>query len=96
MRPDELGTCDRVQLAAAVVQEDLDVAQGLEPAAEAGLRAPDAFRDRPDAPAVGRVQVQNPVRLRVAQRAQHDCLRLVRAPHVSSLVRAANGVVTVL
>src|SRR5437764_5759176 len=96
MRPDQLGTRDRVQLAAPVVQQDLDVAEGLEATAEAGLRAPDPLRDRPDAPAVGRVQVQNPVRLPVAQRAQHDRLRLVRAPHVSSLVRAANGLVRVL
>src|SRR5262249_55710324 len=86
MRVDDLDAGDGVQLAAPLVEQDLDVAGGPDPAAEAGLRAPDALRDRSPPPAVGRVQMEDAVRLRIAERPEHDRLGLVRASHDSSLV----------
>src|SRR5712692_10417487 len=72
------------------MEEQLDVAERLEPPAEPRLRAPDALRDRPDPAAVGRVQVQDSVGLRVAQRPEHYGFGLARSPHGSSLVPAAH------
>ena len=65
---------DRLQVAAALVELQLDVAERLEARAEAGLRLADAFRDGADAPAVERVEVQHAVGLTEAKRAQHHRL----------------------
>src|SRR5207244_5268376 len=73
---DGLRARDRQQLAAPFVQLDAQAEERLEPAAEAAARAPDALRDRADAPASGRIQVQDAIGLAVADRAQHDRLRL--------------------
>ena len=62
------------------MKQDLDVAQRLETGPEARLRPPDAFRDRPDATAIERVEVENAIRLAEAKGPQHDGFRLVRAP----------------
>ena len=53
MRVDERDAGDGVQLAGALVEEELDVRERLEPRAEARLRLADALRDRADAAAIG-------------------------------------------
>ena len=58
---------------------ELDVRERLEPRAEARLRLADALRDRADAAAVERVEVEDAVGLAEADRAQHDGLGLVGA-----------------
>ena len=73
----QLDAGDRLQLPAALVQHQLNMRQRLEPRAEARLRLADAFRDRADPSAARRVEMQDPVRLGEAERAQHDRLRLV-------------------
>ena len=77
MRLDEVDAGDRVQLAAALVEHQLDVAERLEAGAEARLRAPDALRDRSDPAALERVQVEDAIGLAEPQRAQDDGLGLV-------------------
>ena len=52
-----------MQLTSALVKHELDVAERLEPRAEARLRPPYAFRDRAHASALERVQVQDAVGL---------------------------------
>ena len=72
----QIGARDRLQLARALVQHQLDVRERLEPRAEARLRLADALRDRADPAAVGRVDVQDPVGLAEPERAKHDRLGL--------------------
>src|SRR5205807_1774305 len=55
---------------------DSQAEERLEPTAEAAASAPDALRDRADAPASGRVQVQDSIGLAITDRAQHDRLGL--------------------
>ena len=50
VRADERRAGDRVELAATLVEDELDVGERLEAAAEAGLRLPHALRDGADAP----------------------------------------------
>ena len=64
----------RLQLAAALVELQLDVAERLEARPEPGLRLAHALRHRADASAVERVEVQHAVRLAQAKRAQHHRL----------------------
>ena len=87
----QVGAGDRLQLAGALVQHQLDVRERLEPRAEARLRPPHALRDRADAAAVGRVDVQDAVGLAEPERAEHDRLRPVRARHPPSLRRGRDG-----
>ena len=58
------------------MQLDVQAKERLQAPAEAAARAPHALGDRPDPAAVARVEVQDPVGLAVAQRAQHDRLGL--------------------
>ena len=89
VRPDQLDARHRAELAAAVVHHQLDVGERLEARAEARLRAPDALRHRADSAVLERVQVQDPVGLAEAQRAEDDGLGLRRpSGHGSSLERA--------
>ena len=81
VRVDERDAGDRVQLAGALVEEQLDVRERLEPRAEARLRLADALRHRAHAAAVERVQVEDAIGLAVAERPEHDGLRLVGPPH---------------
>ncbi len=78
---DRLRSRDREEVAAAFVKLDVQAEEGLEPAAEAAARAAHALRDRADTPPARGVEVQDPVRLAVAQRSQHDGLCLHRARH---------------
>ena len=92
VRADEVRPGDRVQLAAALVQHELDVAERLEPGAEAGPRLARALRDRADAAAVEREEMEDAVGLAVADRAQDDRLRLPRAGgHAASVDTASGG-----
>jgi hypothetical protein len=77
VRLDQVDAGDRLQLAGALMQEQLDVAQRLEPGAEARLRPADALCDCPDATTVERVEMQYPVGLAESEGAQDDSLRLV-------------------
>ena len=63
----------------------------LEAGAEARLCPPHPLRDRADASAVGRVDVQDPVGLAEPERAEHDRLRPIRARHPPSLRRGRDG-----
>ena len=79
MRAEELGPGDRLELAAALVQHQLDVAERLEPRTEARLRLAHALGHRSDPPAVERVEVEHAIRLAETERAQHHRLGLVGA-----------------
>ena len=78
---DGLRAGDRQQLAAAFVQVELQAEERLQPPPEAAARAAHALGDRTHTPEPGRVDVQDAVGLAVAQRAQHDRLRLDRSGH---------------
>ena len=80
---DERDARDRVQLARALMEHELDVRERLEPRAEAGLRLADPFGDGAYAPAVVRVEVEDAVGLAEPKRPQHDRLRLVGPPHAA-------------
>ena len=76
VRVERLDAGHREQVAAALVADQAHAQERLEPAAEAAAGAPHALRDRADPPARRRVEVQDPIGLAVAQRAQHDRLGL--------------------
>ena len=80
------GLCagDGHQIAAPLVQLKVEAEERLKPATEATLRTPHAFRDRAYLPAHRRVDVENPIGLAVAHRAQHDGLGLDGASHQSA------------
>jgi len=87
VRPDQVRARHRLELAGALVEQELHVAERLEPAAEARLRLADPLRDRADAPALERVQVQHAIGLAEPERPQDDGLGLVAPPgHEPSLV----------
>ena len=69
------------QLAAPLVQYRVNMEERLEPGPEAAASPPSALRDRAQAAVVGRVEVQDPIGLAVADRAQHDRLGLQRPGH---------------
>ena len=85
VRVDRLGAGHREKLAAAFVQLDAQAEERLEAPAEAAARAAHALRDRPDAPSVRRVEVEDAVGLAVADRAQDDGLGLDCSGHRKSL-----------
>src|SRR5215208_2970226 len=58
----------------AVVGDEVDAGERFEAGSETGLRTPDALRDCRDQPSLSGVEIQDPVRLRVADRTQHDSL----------------------
>jgi len=72
---------DGEQVAAPFVQDHGDVEERLEPGSEATACPPCPLRDRADATVIGGVQVEDPVRLPVADRAQHDRFRPQRRGH---------------
>ena len=91
VRLDGLRAGDRQQLAAALVQIELQPEERLQPPAEAAARATHPLGDRAHPSPLGRVQVQDAVGLAVAQRAQHDRLGLDRSGHRSFESRLASG-----
>src|SRR5262245_60829946 len=80
VRTDERRAGHGPQLAAPLVEHQLDVTQRLEPPAEPGLRAPDPLGDRADATELERVQVEDAIRLAEPERAQDDSLTLLAPP----------------
>jgi hypothetical protein len=83
---DQLDSGDRLQLAAPLVEDELDVAERFQPPAEAGRRPADPLCECADTPSVERVEVKHAVGLSEAQRTQDDRLGLVRAArHAESL-----------
>ncbi len=71
----------RRELAASLVQHNPHMEERLEPGPEAASRTPHALCDRADPAAIGGVQMDDPIGLAVADRAQHNRLRLQRAGH---------------
>ena len=78
MAVDGVGAGDGEQLAAPLVQLQAQAKERLQPAPEAAAGAPHALGDCAYPPAVGGVDVQDPIRLPVADRAQHHGLGLQR------------------
>src|SRR5436189_3490610 len=79
MRRDEVDPGDGLELAEALVQVQRDVRERLEPRAQPRLRLPDPLGDRADPPPLERVEVEDPVGLAEAERAEDDCLGPVAA-----------------
>ena len=80
-RVEELDGADRRELPAPAVQDDLDVRQRLQTAADPRLRLANALRHRPDPAALARQQVDDAVGLAVAERPQHHGLDGAGARH---------------
>jgi len=78
---DRVGARDGEQLAASFVEHHVQAKVRLQAPAEAALRAAHALGDRGDATAVRRVEMEDPIGLAVAQRAQDDGLGLDGARH---------------
>jgi len=75
----------RKQVAPAFMQQQVKPEERLQATAEARFRLAGALRDRPDPAAVARVEVEDAVRLAVADAAQDDRLGLDRSSrHESS------------
>src|SRR6266542_302455 len=92
MRMDEVGARLGRKLPGALVQNELHVAQGLQPPAETRARLADTLRHRPDAAPGEGVEVEHAVGLAEPERAEDDRLGLEGASrHGSSLVRALAG-----
>lgn len=83
MRTHKVDTGDRVQLAAPLVEDDLDVRERFQAASEARHRLARALRDCPDPAPLEREEVENPIRFPVADRPQDNSLRLPGARHDS-------------
>ena len=79
MGADQLDAGNRLQLAAPLMEDELDVAERLEPSAEAGRRPADPLCECPDTASVERIEVKYAVGLSEAQRAQDDRLGFVGA-----------------
>jgi hypothetical protein len=75
VRVQEVGAGDRCELATPAMKLELDVRERLEQRPETRTRLPGAFRDRAHPTLLLREQVQDPVGLTEAQRAQDDSLR---------------------
>ena len=75
---DRLGAGDGQQLAAALVEHEVEPEERLQPAAEARARAAHALGDRADSAAIRGIEVQDAVGLSVAEAAEDDALRSLR------------------
>ena len=93
VRADQVDLGHGGELAAPLVKVQRDVAERLEPGADARAGAPGSLRDRTDPSALRREQVEDPVRLAEPQRAQDDGLRPVGpGAHGRSVVRGLAGI----
>jgi len=90
MRADEIDACDGLELARSLMELKRDVGERLEASAESRLRLADSLGDGTDATALERVQVEHPIRLAEAQRAEDDGLGAVGARHANQS-RVGNG-----
>src|SRR4029077_18765077 len=78
--------------AAAFVQDQVEPEEGLQPAAEARPRFAHALGDRVDPPACRRVEMEDAIRLPVANAAQDDRLGLHRlSGHAPTLTGEPDG-----
>src|SRR5205085_567182 len=92
VRPDELRSGHCLELAAAAVENELDVRERLEPGAEARLRLAHPLGDRADAAVSLGVEVEDAIRFSEPDRPEHDSFRPVRASgHVPSSLGTASG-----
>ena len=79
VRGDGLGRGDGQQVAAALVQDEVEPEERLEPPAEARARLAHALGDRAQAAARRGIQMEDAVRFAVAERAQDDSFGLYRS-----------------
>ena len=91
MRADKLGARHGLELASALVEDELGVAQRLEPSAEAGARLADPLRDGADPSAGERVEVEDAVGFAEPDRAEDDRLGLVASPGHADQSRSVIG-----
>lgn len=91
MRVDGVDTGHGVQVTAALVEDDADLEEGLEPSTEPAARTPDALGNRPKPAVARRVQVEDPVRFAVPDRAQHERFGLQRTGHAPPGMRLRRG-----
>src|SRR4051812_50083003 len=82
---DRLRRRDREQLAAALVQEEVEAEERLEAPAEAAARPAGAPRDRPHAPPPGRGEKHDAIGPPRAGRAPGEPLRLYGGGHPSAI-----------
>ena len=93
VRADQVDLGHGGELAAPLVKVQRDLAERLEPGADARAGAPDSLRDRTDPAALRREQMEDPVCLAEPQRAQDDGLRPVGpGAHGCSVVRSLGGI----
>src|SRR2546423_4548863 len=76
MRRHRVRRSHRRQLTSALVEDQVEPEERLQPSTETRSRPSRALRDRADPPARGAVEVQDPVGLAVANAAQDDRLGL--------------------
>ena len=81
VRADEGGAGHRVELAAAVMEDELDVRERLEPPAEPRLGLPHPFRHRAYPAAVERVEMEDAIGLAELERTEDDGLGRIRTGH---------------
>ena len=81
----KVGAADGAELPSPLVEHELDVAERLQPRAEARLRLAHALGYRAHPPALQGVEVEDAVRLGKANRAQNDSLGLEGSGHGASL-----------
>ena len=93
MRLDRVRAGHRRQVAAALVQDQVEAEERLQPPAEARARLANALGDRVDPSPRGAVQVQDPIGLAVADRAQDHRLGLELARHPHTLPRGPDATV---
>ena len=79
---DGLRARDRQQLAAPLVEHQVEAEERLQAPAEPAARPPHALRDRADPAAARRVEVQDAVGLSVADRAEHYGFGFARPGHI--------------
>ena len=91
VRPEEIRAGDGLQLAAALVEHELDVAERLEAGAEPRPRLPSALGDRAHAPTLERVEMEDAIGLAEADRPEHNRLRLPAPGHLSQSSDADGG-----
>jgi hypothetical protein len=85
----EVDPGDGMELTCPLVEDELDVAERLEPGAEPRLRSSDPLGNRTYPPALERVEVEHAVGLAEPQRAQNDRFGLVTAARHPGKCRTA-------
>ena len=89
---DRLHRGDREQVAAALVEDEVQAEERLQAPTEPRLRLADPFRDRANAAASRGIQVENAVRFPVPERAQDDAFGFYRSGYRTILSEAMSQV----